>query len=58
MERLEGQAGEVGEALARGLVTDADDTERDARRLQVVGHRHELLAHLGAVELAQLRKHL
>ena len=36
-ERLEGHAGEVREALARGLVADADDTESDARRLQVVG---------------------
>merc|ERR1719149_1506 len=55
-ERLEGQAGEVREALARGLVADTDDTERDTRRLQVVGHGHELLTHLGTVELAQLRK--
>ena len=32
-ERVEGQAGGGGEALARGLVADADDAERDARRL-------------------------
>jgi len=51
-ERVEGQAGEGGEALARGLVADADDTERDARLLQVVRHGHQLLTHLGAVELA------
>ena len=37
-ERLERQAGEVREALARGLVADTDDTERDTRRLQAVGH--------------------
>jgi len=55
-QHVQRQASELAEAAGSSGVPDADDTQVNARLLQVRPHGHELLAHLCAVKLAELRQ--